>query len=774
MIRSRFTLGLTFLLLVGLLVTTVPAGWKRVQRVSIYDAQKRARYPSLARGSKGSLLMVFTRQTAEQETKGLGDLLLTRSEDRGQTWSDAEVIYPGRVGEPRAAGTMTRLNSGELILPIAVMGKQQTTCQVRMAVSADSGTSWKMLDTTFDVPLHWWAPRGRLIETSDGLIMPIYGATTEESLGRTVHNCGLLRSRDGGKSWGDFSWIARGPEPMIGAAVTSRFSFEGPSLTVLPDGRWLAMVTARRLNKSGDGPSPVNEGPGTPHVLCRLWSSDQGRTWTKPDHFMPGAWPGLAAAGEYTLCANTLWCAWGDMRLEVSRNGFQTLVQQVRMTTREWTRGMGNRPQETPPPPSVPYLADQWPFEHYGYPSVLPLDERNVVVVFTDQQRGTAQIDGPKSRSIPYDLERIQAVFYRLDKPDSRLASAPSSEPKRPHGRWVLAERMVVPNLRTIAQLPGGDLIAKISDSFSRSSDGGRTWQKIEGTTLPEDLNSLMVLKSGRWLAAKVLVKQQWKSRGGGPKKVGSEGGYPTFKLFGESYDSSVVMRYSDDEGKTWQTGKPFQAPFKWIIPSGALLESPTGTVVMPVFGCVTDEEMSSYSASNGVFRSLDGGQTWDDFSFIFRTSPRATGDYHPEPRYSEMTVVQLPGGNWVACSRNERISMGPAGWGSNDLAISRDFGQTWEKTGGSLVGVSQQKALVLPDGGMALTWRTSSWQGTGVAISYDEGRSFDYLLTGPYETVGAFVTGEDEFVIFTAESHRSDSSAGIYRWLPEAKLHQP
>ena len=58
MIRSRFTMGLTFLLLVGLLVTTVPAGWKRVQRVPIYDAQKRARYPSLAKGNQDSLLLV--------------------------------------------------------------------------------------------------------------------------------------------------------------------------------------------------------------------------------------------------------------------------------------------------------------------------------------------------------------------------------------------------------------------------------------------------------------------------------------------------------------------------------------------------------------------------------------------------------------------------------------------------------------------------------------------------------------------------------------------
>ena len=766
MLRTRFVVGLT-LLLTGLFTATAHAGWQRVQRVSVYDSEQRARYPSLGRGNDGSLLVVFTRQTAEQEANGRGDLMLARSEDQGQTWSDATVIYADRAGEPRAAGKMTRLKSGDLILPVAVFGTQQTTCQVRMFVSADSGKSWKSLDATFDVPLHWWAPRGSLIETSNGLVMPIYGAATEDSLRRTVHNCALLRSLDGGTSWGDFSWIARGPAPMIGAAATSRFSFEGPSVVVLPDGRWLAMVTARRLNKSGDGPGPVNEGPGTPHVLCRLWSSDQGRTWTKPDHLMPGAWPGLAVVGEYTLCANTNWSAWGNMRLEVSRNGFQTVSQQVRMTTREWLRGMTNRPQETPAPPTVPYLADGWPFEHYGYPSVLPLDKRNVVVVFTDQKRGTYQIDGPDSRNIPYDLERIRAVFYRLDTTDDRLASAPSSEPKRPHGRWVLAERMVVPNLGNMAQLPGGDLIAKVSDTLSRSSDGGRTWRQIEGATLPEDLSTLAVLKSGRWLAAKILEKQQWKSSGGGPKKVGSEGGYPTFKLSGESYDTSIVMRYSDDEGKTWQTGKPFKGPFKWVLPAGKIFEGLDGTLAFPIFGCVTEEEMSSYSASNGVIRSRDDGRTWGDFSFVFRTQPKGPKDYQPEPRYSSVTVVPLLGGDWVACSRNERISMGPAGWGSNDLAISKDFGRSWEKTGGSLVGVSQQKGFVLPDGGLAMTWRATSWQAPGAGISYDGGRSFDYLLTGPYETVNAFVTGKDEFVIFTKTSNRSDSSAGIYRWLP-------
>ena len=54
------------------------------------------------------------------------------------------------------------------------------------------------------------------------------------------------------------------------------------------------------------------------------------------------------------------------------------------------------------------------------------------------------------------------------------------------------------------------------------------------------------------------------------------------------------------------------------------------------------------------------------------------------------------------------------------------------------------------------------------MAISSDEGRSFDYMLTGPYETTNAFLTRDDEFVVFTyGPSERSDGAAGVYRWIP-------
>ncbi len=54
-------------------------------------------------------------------------------------------------------------------------------------------------------------------------------------------------------------------------------------------------------------------------------------------------------------------------------------------------------------------------------------------------------------------------------------------------------------------------------------------------------------------------------------------------------------------------------------------------------------------------------------------------------------------------------------------MAISTDQGRRWKKTGSSLAGVSQQKGVVLPHGGLALTYRSSSWQQPGVGISYDQ-----------------------------------------------------
>ena len=743
--------------------------WQREKRVALIDSDRRVRHPSIARVADRSLLVMYTRQNAEQEAAGVGEFVVTRSTDEGDGWSEGTVVFEASEGEPRASATMTALADGRVLAPFTELADQQQRSTVRLLESGDQGQTWAVRSVQVDLPLVWWAPSGRIVQASDGaLVMPVYGAASESDLKATIHSCGLLRSGDGGTTWGDFSWIVRGPSPVYGAAADRQFAFEGPSVAPLPDGRWLAMVTARRLNKEATGPTVSDEGPGAPHLVCRLWSADEGRQWTRPDQLWPGAWPTVIAMGDHTLGAWTTWAAWGNMTLAASRDGFESLFQSSVLMTLGWLQGRANDPHEAPLPPTVPYLADGWAYEHYGFSAGLALDDDNLVVVLDRPQRGEGQIEGLANQSIPYEHERIEAVFYRRARLPGPSASPPATPPRRPQGRWVLTERIVVPDLgANMAQAPDGTIIAIVADQLKRSRDGGRSWREIEQARLPGN-GALGILNSGRWLVAAVKVNKEWQN--GRHTEMGLVGGYPTFKIEGEAYDCHIVVWRSDDEGRTWAAGEPFKGPFRWALPTVShFIEAPDGTIALPIFGCVTEEEMSSYSSSNGVIRSRDGGETWGDFSFAFRTQPPGPGDHQPEPRYSEMDIAQLPNGHWVAYSRNERLTMGPAGWGATAVAVSEDYGRTWRRTGGSLAGVSQQKGVVLPDGGIALTYRCHSWQQPGVAITYDEGRSFDYMLTGPYETVNAFMHGQHEFVVFSATSHRSDSMAGVYRWAPDS-----
>ena len=743
--------------------------WQRTGRVTVYNSPRRARYPSVVKADDGSLLVLFTRQTEEQEQAGRGDLLLVRSTDNGESWSAPDVVYESADGEPRAVGTMTKLKDGRIVAPLVELNDNQSQGKVRLLAS-DDGRKWQVRQVSADLPLIWWAPCGRVIEAYDGtLVMAVYGATSDDDLKATIHNCGLLRSCDGGATWGDYSTIARGREDVVGAAPGRRFSFEGPHLQLLADGSYLAMVTARRLNAEGTGPSPSNEGPGAPLLLCRLWTSDGGRSWTQPNQLSPGAWPTLGVMGNDTLCVNTLWSAWGEMRLLTSRDGFNTIHQEVEMLRRGWIRGRANNPREAPLPPTVPYLTQEWAYEHYGFPSIVTLDDDRLVVVFGRTQGGTPGYfyDPRAADGIPLEQERITAVFYRRAAVSEQLAAPPVEPPPRPRGRWVLSERIVVSDLgHSMTQLPNGDILATAADgkTLRRSSDGARTWEVMEGAKLP-GRGPFVVLKSGRWLSAVSKVNQEW--TGGRTQIVGTRDGYPLIKHSGNAYDSSLVVSYSDDQGKTWTAGEAFKGPFLWAVASvDRFIEGPDDTVSLPIFGCVTPEEMSSYSSSNGVIRSHDQGKTWIDFSFIFRTQPKGPDDLQAEPRYNEMDVVDLENGHWVAFSRSEYETHGPRGSLTTRCAISSDFGQTWRATGSALQMVSQQRGIALPDGGIAFCYRSHSWQAPGVAISYDEGRSFDYMLAGPYETVHAAITAEDEFMFFSIPSHRSDSKAGVYRWV--------
>lgn len=56
----------------------------------------------------------------------------------------------------------------------------------------------------------WANPYRRFIEEKDGtIVMTAYGCLSHKDTDGQIDSCGLFRSKDGGKTRGDFSLVAR-------------------------------------------------------------------------------------------------------------------------------------------------------------------------------------------------------------------------------------------------------------------------------------------------------------------------------------------------------------------------------------------------------------------------------------------------------------------------------------------------------------------------------------------------------------------------------------
>ena len=774
---SMMPLVSTFLMILSAGLATSAAddfgNWERMRRTVVYNSPQRARYPSIAIGRGGYLFVLFTQQTADQEHKGLGDLLLARSNDRGKTWSAAKVVYRGEAGEPRAIGTLTVLNSGRIIAPFVEWIDGGTRARFALLSSTDHGSSWTATSTRIESPLDWLQPTGRIVETNAGdLIMAVHGAESKADLKATIHSCGLLRSTDGGQSWGDFSWLAHSDQSVIGSLSTTRFSFERPAVAVhtARDGSrsWVGLVSARRLG----------EGPDSPMVIVRVQSDDEGRTWSQPDQLTVGAWPCLTMVdGHTSFCAFSCYASWGDMRALFSDKGFETFRQERPLLQRCWLSGMTYRKDEIPLPPLVPYQNQKWKYDHYGFPSAVALDQDHVAVAFGRTQRGTVYwnprglgTEHEMALDVPLEQERIELVVYdRHPVPDPPAIPRPRAP--HPTGRWVMARRFK-PQAIARTQLPNGDLLGVSPRGEVLRSSDGIAWSVMEGTTIPGHVNNVSdnfaVLRSGRWLAAQ--MNQPVREVLGSPRIVGDQGGYPILKGTRYLRDVHAVMWFSDDEGKTWHESQTLQAPLQWVIPMGRFLELDDGAILVTVYGTLTEEDHRMFAGSNGVFRSTDGGKTWGDFSVFFTHGPTPLGIPQREPRYTELDVQPIPDGWLFALSRTEHSYQGLKGTGGLvSRAYSSDKGRTWSKPQECFVTGAQQTLVRLPDGGMFVSQRSHSWQQPGMYVTHDYGRSWSYTIGGPYSTYSAFLIGDDRIVVYAPSGGAVDDGnhqGALYQWV--------
>ena len=224
---------------------------------------------------------------------------------------------------------------------------------------------------------------------------------------------------------------------------------------------------------------------------------------------------------------------------------------------------------------------------------------------------------------------------------------------------------------------------------------------------------------------------------------MGQARGYWIQKSVRNISKPKAYWRYSDDEGKSWQTAKLVDAnPLTGTSGVERIIEQPDGTIISVCHGYVNEDDMHIHLYGCFLCRSKDGGESWGDWSILA---------YDSEEKYysfGEPTLLALSEDYWIAFMRTETINTMPWMGAMMTRTVSTDHGYTWSKPEVCING-SQPAVLNLSDGGLALIVRTHSRQQSGVFVSYDGGETWSYALAGPYNTSDAGILDDDRFWVY-------------------------
>jgi sialidase-1 len=220
-----------------------------------------------------------------------------------------------------------------------------------------------------------------------------------------------------------------------------------------------------------------------------------------------------------------------------------------------------------------------------------------------------------------------------------------------------------------------------------RSKDQGRTWSKPETLidTPADDRHPAFVeLQDGTVLCSFFTYMGQ------------PEGG--------EWQDPSMATRVlfirSFDDGRTWEK-KPIrlQTKFTYDETDGPLVKLKDGSVIVTVNG----RPRSGPPDQAAVLRSTDAGKTWN-----------LLGTVHAAHDLQEVTVAELPGGDWVMMARAE-----------GDICWSRDRGRTWTPPVTFGMRMYAPSLYVLRDGTLVCLHGSYGGGGLRVIFSRDGGHTW-------------------------------------------------
>lgn len=259
------------------------AGEADVERSVIRAAAKGryAMYGGLTRLADGEISCVFKVGSLDPKTRSpwtVRDetIVVARSTQGGRAWpADDTVIHQDRATrQENCCGTGYRSADGTLRHAFYILNadyeeeaRAQNWSWVHLAESTD-GRRWSI--RKLEVPLAIAASFGGMLRLDDGsVILGVYGAART---GTFRHQAALLRSRDDGRTWGDYSIIGSMADDDGGPARLNE-----TSVAQLADGRLISMSRSQY--------------PGFP--LHRGESTDRGRTWKVASSGLTGLCPAV-------------------------------------------------------------------------------------------------------------------------------------------------------------------------------------------------------------------------------------------------------------------------------------------------------------------------------------------------------------------------------------------------------------------------------------------------------------------------------------------------
>lgn len=240
----------------------------------IVRCQNQALWVSFRRAG-GFSLEALQRGKYDHVDKG-ARIALVRSTDGGDTWEKARILpaFDPECGEQDPS--ITELSNGTMMTSffrwrvVPAAEKQRLLYPARqqhdgswsdvegpwVIRSFDGGSTWESTPILVDSsPLPRAGTSDAVLELPDHtLLMGIYGADPGSSLCRAY----VVRSKDGGETWGQPALIAQDPAGLM--------SFEEPALVRTAKGHLLALL------RSGE--------PGKYQYLFQASSHDDGLTWS--------------------------------------------------------------------------------------------------------------------------------------------------------------------------------------------------------------------------------------------------------------------------------------------------------------------------------------------------------------------------------------------------------------------------------------------------------------------------------------------------------------